>query len=127
MLLAAHVRAAETQSIQFDNGIVATIYPPEYILAHMTIQRGDETLFLVDDVHYEFVTDISDPIIANKGNGRFHPMAIDEVIAALREIRTQDLTLPTRVFVLPFPRREVLARPAVISSCSLPVCARSVR
>ena len=108
LLLALPARAAEPQSFQFDNGIDATIYPPEYILDHLTLRRGQEMLFLVDDVQYRLITDIADPMIANKGDGRFHPMAIDEVIAALRAIEMPNVPLPVRVFVLPYPRREVL-------------------
>ncbi len=108
LLLASAAQAAEPTSIQFDNGIDATIYPPEYILDHMTVTRGGDTFFLVDDVQYQFITDIADPMIANKGDGRFHPMAIDEIVAALRAIDTPRVHLPVRIFVLPYPRREVL-------------------
>jgi len=108
LLLALPAAAAEPLSIQFDNGIDATIYPPEYILDHMTVRHGDAMLFVVDDVQYEFITDVADPIIANKGDGQFHPMQIDEIVAALRDIRLANATLPVQLFVLPYPRREVL-------------------
>lgn len=108
LALAVPAGAAEPRSVRLDNGIAATIYPPDYILDHMTLTRGDETLFLVDDVQYEFVTDIADPVILNKGDGRFHPMDLNEVVAAMQAVRIADVTIPVRVFVLPYPRRDVL-------------------
>jgi hypothetical protein len=106
--LAMPAGAAGPLSVQLDNGVAATVYPPDYVLDHMTLTRGDETLFVVDDIQYQFVTDIADPVVANKGDGRFHPMPLDDVVAALGAVRFADVTLPVRVFVLPYPRREVL-------------------
>ena len=100
--------AAEPVTWRLLNGIDATIYPPEYILEHMTLRRGDELLLVIDDVYYGLVTSIDDPIIANKGDGSFHPMRLDAVSAALRDIRIDDAHLRVRIFVLPFPRREVM-------------------
>ncbi|HZM14368.1 MAG TPA: hypothetical protein VFE28_00070 [Candidatus Krumholzibacteria bacterium] len=102
------VQADDPVLWKLQNGIQATIYPPDYILEHMTLRRGGELLLVVDDVFYGLVTDIDDPIIANKGDGRFHPLQLDAVIAALRAIRLEDGRLRVRIYVLPFPRREVM-------------------
>jgi len=90
------------------NGIEATIYPPEYVLKRMTMRQGDELLLVIDDIFYGLVTDIDDPIIANKGDGRFHPVRLDAVSEALRAVRLEDAELSVRIFVLPYPRREVM-------------------
>jgi hypothetical protein len=100
--------ASEPVTWRWLNGIEATVYPPEYILENMTLRQGDETLLVVDDVYYALVTDIDDPIIANRGDGSFHPMGLDAVSAALRDIQIEDAQLQVRIFVLPFPRREVM-------------------
>ena len=102
------LQASEPVTWKLLNGIEATIYPPDYILEHLTLRRGGELLLVIDDVFYSLVTDIDDPIIANKGDGRFHPLALDAVSAALRAIRLEDGRLRVRIFVLPYPRREVM-------------------
>ena len=95
--------------VQLDNGIEATIYPPEYILEHLTEKHGDETLLVLDEsTSYHLISHISDAAIANKGDGQFHPMSLDAVVEELRAIRLRDTGLEVRVYVLPYPRREVL-------------------
>ena len=108
LVLALPARAAEPVTWRLLNGIEATIFPPEYILERMTVQRGDELLLIIDDIYYGLVTSTDDPIIANKGDGSFHPMRLDAVSAALRDIQIDDARLRVRIFVLPFPRREVM-------------------
>ena len=107
-LQALAARAADPVTWRLANGIEATIYPPEYVLENMTMRRGAELLLIVDDIYYSLVTDIDDPIIANKGDGRFHPLRLDAVSDALRAVRIEDARLRVRVFVLPYPRREVM-------------------
>ncbi len=101
-------RADEPVTWRLQNGIEATIYPPAYILQAMTVRHGDETLLLVDHVYYSLVTDIQDPIIVNRGDGSFHPMPTDAVLEALRAIRLDAARLAVRIYVLPYPRREVM-------------------
>ncbi|MFQ5599100.1 MAG: hypothetical protein ACE5G2_00950 [Candidatus Krumholzibacteriia bacterium] len=110
LVLAATTRAGadEPLRIRFENGIDATLYSPEHILENMTVNRDGEMVLLMDDAEYHLVTRISDPVVTNKGDGRFHPMSVDAVIGALRDLRMDDTGLPMRVFILPYPRREVL-------------------
>ena len=98
----------QPRHIQFSNGIEATIFPPQYILQRMTAQVGDELLFLVDDVRYHFITDIDDLRISNPGDGSFHPMSMERVVDAIDGLQMEDAGLKIRVFILPFPRREVV-------------------
>jgi hypothetical protein len=94
--------------VQLANGIEAVVYPPQYILDNMTAHVGNELLFLVDEVRYHFITSTEDFLITNVGDGRFHPMSVTTVIEAMAALRMQDAGLQLRVFVLPFPRREVI-------------------
>jgi len=96
------------RQVRFANGIEATIYPPQYILQRMTVQVGGELLFLVDDVRYHFLNDINAMQVSNPGDGEFHPMSTDAVLAALGGLQIQDAGLNIRVYVLPYPRREVV-------------------
>jgi len=107
-LFASTADATEPVTWRWLNGIEATVYPPDYIMENMTLRQGDETLLVIDDVYYALVTDIDDPIISNRGDGAFHPMPLDAVSAAIRDIRMEDAQLSVRIFVLPFPRREVM-------------------
>ena len=117
LCLAGTVWAAEPVHLRLDNGITATVYPPEYILEHMTAESGSGLVFVVDNVRYNFITDPNDPRISDTGDGQFHPMPVQPILDALREIRTEDAALEARIFVLPYPRREIVdssARDGVI-------------
>jgi len=109
--------AVEPVQLRLDSGITATIYPPEYILEHMTTPSGNSLLFVVDNVRYHLITSTDDEQIGNRGDGSFHPMSVSAVLDALREIHIDGAALDARIFVLPYPRREVIdssARDAVI-------------
>jgi hypothetical protein len=101
--------AARPVDVRFDNGIEATIYSPEDILSAITTRPGDDALLQVDSsTHYRLVTSVADPAIVNKGDGHFHPMSVPAVVEALRAIHLQNAGLHLDVYVLPYPRREVL-------------------
>lgn len=62
---------------------------------------------------WDLVTDINDPIILNHGSGAFHAASADEVknaFDALSRDGVGDLTVD--VYLLPFPRRALLASSA---------------
>ena len=95
--------------LHLDNGIDAVIHRPEDLLvSHVTRSGGVAQLVVNERIRYELVSDVDDPIIANRGDGRFHPMSVDAVAAALAAIRIDDAELRVEVFVLPLPRRKVL-------------------
>jgi hypothetical protein len=95
--------------VQCDNGIEATIYPPEYVAERMIERHGDEAFLVVDGrPQYSLITSTADPEISNRGDGSFHPMSVDAVVAALRAIRLDNAAMRIRVLVLPYPRREVI-------------------
>ena len=57
---------------------------------------------------WEFITDINDPEIANKGDGSFHPFSNDLVDEALARVSYPSDKISFEVFVLPYPRRGIL-------------------
>jgi hypothetical protein len=108
-LAAAVPAGAEPLRVQLDNGIDATIYSPEQILAEFTVRRGDDLLLVLGSkAQYRLVTSTDDPAIVNRGDGRFHPMSVPAVVEALRDITLPDAGLQLEVYILPYPRREVL-------------------
>jgi hypothetical protein len=54
------------------------------------------------------IADISDPLIYNKGDGRFHPFTPALVNHVLGNIRHPHMPLEMRVYLLPYPRRGVI-------------------
>jgi hypothetical protein len=98
----------QPRRVQLSNGIEAVVYPPQYILKKMTARVGDDLLFVVDHVRYQFITSTEDLLISNIGDGGFHPMSVETVIEAMDALRLEDAGLKLRVFVLPYPRREVV-------------------
>jgi hypothetical protein len=53
-------------------------------------------------------TDINDPSIYNKGDGVFHPFTNELVEDALQAIHHPWMRLSVRVYLLPYPRRNLL-------------------
>ena len=84
---AAAANAAPLQ-LRFANGLSAEIHRPEDLVTSHVTRNGGKTILVVHDrLRYELVTDVDDPVIANRGDGRFHPMSVESVIAALEGIR----------------------------------------
>jgi hypothetical protein len=74
-------------------------------------------LQLPGGARFELITSISDPAIANPGDGSFHPFELAEVRSALDGVRYPLAAIDADVFLLPFPRRsglESAAGPHVI-------------
>lgn len=61
---------------------------------------------------FELVTSTADPVIANPGDGSFHPFDLAEVRAALSEVRFPLAGVSADVFILPYPRRHGLSSAA---------------
>jgi hypothetical protein len=108
VLTAAAVEARPLR-LRFDNGLSATIHPPEDLLRERTVRENGALWLVVDGrLRYQLVEDVADPVIHNKGDGRFHPMSVEVVAAALGAVRLQATALDIEIFVLPCPRREIL-------------------
>ncbi|MCK4537195.1 MAG: hypothetical protein KAV42_00220 [Candidatus Krumholzibacteria bacterium] len=105
------------QTFYPENGIKAVLYPPSYIMETMTCRDecGRLMMVLPDGSSYILVEDISDPVIVNKGDGSFHPAAIENITTALAEIDVDGVMvdLALEIFILPLPRRFVPGSTAV--------------
>lgn len=97
--------AEDVRTILLTNGIKATIYSSAYLERRV---GSDEVLQLTDGRYFDIITDINDPSVINKGDGSFHPFVEDEVIRALEEISYPDLELSFDIYLLPYPRRNLL-------------------
>jgi len=79
------------------------------VLRDHTARRGRDLVFeATPTLRYRLITDARDPVLRGRSDGAFHPMSVDAVLDALREIDLQNLDLQVEIFVLPYPRREVL-------------------
>ncbi|HEU4365963.1 MAG TPA: hypothetical protein VFT13_10930, partial [Candidatus Krumholzibacteria bacterium] len=90
------------------NGLSVTVYDSDYLASRLTTLDGDPAILLADGRYLPVITDINDPSIWNKGDGSFHPFTIDAAVRALRELDHPSLNLTLRVYLLPYPRRNVL-------------------
>lgn len=99
---------AATGSIGLSNGISVTVYDADYLVSRLTTLDGEPAIQLDDGRYIPVITDINDPSIWNKGDGSFHPFSVDQAMTALREIDHPSLNLSLRVYLLPYPRRNVL-------------------
>ncbi|MCX5800228.1 MAG: T9SS type A sorting domain-containing protein [Candidatus Eisenbacteria bacterium] len=79
------------------------------VLAHYTGQLDGKLYFSSPQGQsWEFITDISDSEITNKGDGSFHPFSSDLVEKALAQVSYSLDEIPFDVFILPYPRRGVV-------------------
>jgi hypothetical protein len=97
--------AEGVRTVYLANGIEATIHSSGYLAEQMD---ADGMLKLADGRYFDVITDINDPSVANKGDGTFHPFVEEEVIRALEAISYPDLKLSFDIFILPYPRRNLL-------------------
>jgi hypothetical protein len=99
---------AASEHLHYANGLSATVLPADDLASRLTTYQGAPAIELPDGRMIPVITDISDPSIYNKGDGRFHPFdtaLVDHVIGNIRHPR---LPLEMTVYLLPYPRRGVL-------------------
>ena len=105
---AALLSATHYRSLTLGNGLRVKLYTPAAILEEMTERNvyGRLVLELPNGDCYLLIEDVSDPLIAYKGDGAFHPMNVDWVEKALSEIECgpYPLDMEVEVFILPYPR-----------------------
>jgi len=86
------------------------LHTAEEVLSAWIERSGDATLFFRSpegDV-WELVPDPGDPAIRNKGEGSFFPPEVDHVRSALVALTYPTEVLSVEIFILPYPRRELL-------------------
>lgn len=107
MLMAELARASEITA-----ATPATAFrihgPEETLRDYCRVQDGALWLVLPGGARFELVTSVDDPVIANRGDGAFHPYDIAEVRAALNAVTYPLDGVSADVFLLPYPRRDGL-------------------
>jgi hypothetical protein len=110
-LLSSPLYAAERidgEPIQLP-GTNITIYTPDYVLANFTHREGGRLVFTDrHGVAWRLVEDPASDVISNKGDGAFHPCDPLEVGAACEGIDYRIEDLDVEIFVMPFPREDLL-------------------
>ncbi|NIM18950.1 MAG: hypothetical protein GTO51_01035 [Candidatus Latescibacteria bacterium] len=96
------------RTISLSNGIEATILPSSYLNERLVPDMNGGVIPLDNGRYLTVITDIRDPAIANKGDGAFHPFDEGQVITALKEISYPGLHLNVTIYILPYPRRNVI-------------------
>ncbi|UCG52547.1 MAG: hypothetical protein JSW58_03075 [Candidatus Latescibacterota bacterium] len=98
--------------VQLANGVDARVFTADYLAERTRIDGARGVLELDNGQYFTLITDINDPLIQNKGDGRFHPLDNDLVVDRLSQIGYPNIDLEVEVYVLPFPRANVLSSSA---------------
>jgi hypothetical protein len=104
--------AEGVHTLSLANGVEVTIFTSENLDKRLESINGESIIPLDDGRYFTVITDINDPAITNKGDGAFHPFQMDQVIEVLRTINHHQLNLNLTVYLLPYPRRNVLVSSA---------------
>jgi hypothetical protein len=116
VLFAAMAFGSEPATVAAPAGL--TIHGPEETLRDFCVTEGGALwLVLPGGARHELVTSTSDPVIANAGDGSFHPFEESTVRTALAALRSPLAPVRADVFLLPYPRRaglESAAGPGLI-------------
>jgi hypothetical protein len=91
-----------------DNGLDVTVYSSELLESRLTADIFGPIIPLDDGRVLRVIIDIDDPSIYNKGDGEFHPFPEYRVLEVLEGISHDNLELPVTVYILPFPRTNLL-------------------
>lgn len=105
------VAASEATRFQLPNGLSGTVYGPEYLAERINVPAPAATrgiLTLDDGTRLEVITTTDDPAVTNKGDERFHPFDTDVVLDLLRDIDCPHLQLDIEIYILPYPRADLL-------------------
>ena len=90
-------------------GAAVTIHPPDAVLDTWCFESGGRLFMRSPEGDlWEFVTEVDDPEIKNRGAGSFFPVAAGAVEEAIRAVRYPVSNLDIEIFLLPFPRRGLL-------------------
>jgi hypothetical protein len=101
-------QSLEAEPIQVP-GTNITIYTPGYVLSNFTHREAGRLVFTdAHGVDWSLVEDPDSEIISNKGDGAFHPCDSREIAAACQEVDYRIEDLDVEIFVLPFPREDLL-------------------
>lgn len=106
--LAPYDRSIESSRYRLPNGLDVTVFGAEALAARLESREGEDVIPLDDGRYLSVITDIDDPSVYNKGDGTFHPFREDWVVEVLKGISHPSLDLDVKVYLLPYPRRNLL-------------------
>jgi hypothetical protein len=86
-----------------------TVHPAAEVLANYVTWNGSQAIFHAPDGDWPLVTDATQ---FSAGDGGFHPMPQAEVESALKGVSFPLDGITAEVFILPYPRRDVVASSA---------------
>jgi len=107
-LIAPAALAGAPSTLSLANGITAAVYDAAYLSERLTTLDGAPAIRLDDGRYLPVTIDINDPSIHNKGDGSFHPFPVEMVEDALAAINLPGMRVDVRIYVLPYPRRNLL-------------------
>jgi hypothetical protein len=113
LLVAVPAVAGAPLRFEYSGGVSATVYDADFLASRLSTVEGCPTIVLPDGRLVPVITDIEDPAIYNRGDGAFHPFTSELVDRALAGITHPRMTLPARIYLLPYPRRGVLVSSTV--------------
>lgn len=90
------------------NGLDVTIYPSELLASRLELREGENVISLNNGRYLSVITDINDPAICNKGDGTFHPFMEEKIVEVLEAISHPHLNFDVDIYILPYPRRNLL-------------------
>ncbi len=97
-----------------------TVHSTDEVLARWTVRSGDALYFRgPNDESWAFITDINDPAILNRGQGTFFPVDPILVQGALDAVTFPIADLTVDIYILPYPRRDLIPSSANGSSIFL--------
>lgn len=109
VLLGGSVSASEIVAVGGETTRITVLGAGDVAASYVREEAGRPVLRLPSGDAWELIESTDDPEIANPGDGSFHPIDPEEVVAAVREIdpafaRAVDAT----IYILPMPRRGLL-------------------
>lgn len=100
--------AGVSQRHYLANGLNVELFTAEDLEASLVSTAGEDVILLDGSRYLTVITDINDPAIYNKGDGEFHAFPVERVLATLEGVLHPGLRLDIKVYVLPYPRRNLL-------------------
>jgi len=89
-------------------GAGVTVHAPEDVAERWIVATDESAVLTVGGQEWSLITDPADPSISTLGDGAFHPMSVQEVEAALRDLGAAGVRAEGRILILPYPRRDHL-------------------
>jgi len=90
------------------NGLIVDVVGEASLRARLTTREGVPIIPLDGGRYLPVITDVADPEIYNKGDGSFHPFPEPMVASALEAVAHPRLRMRLTVYILPYPRRNIL-------------------